>query len=256
MIALFPIPAFNDNYIWAIIQPKTHEAIIVDPGDATPVLQFLQERDLTLTAILITHHHRDHTGGIDKLSQHTQVPVYSYEKATIPGSNKLVTEHQTLSFFNDELTLSVILTPGHTLDHITYYGNDCLLCGDTLFSAGCGRLFEGTPKQMYHSIQTLMQLPSHTRIYCTHEYTLANLAFAHTVEPNNSAIAERIREVEQLRVQNIPSLPSTIQQEQATNPFCRTDAADVIEAAEAYAQKKLTSPIDVFAALRQWKDNF
>lgn len=233
-----PIPAFDDNYIWAIQPTSNAAAVVVDPGDEKPVLDWLKQQGVSLASILITHHHWDHTDGLLPLVEHYQVPVYGPNNPKIKGISHPVGDGDTFTPAGLETSFRVIATPGHTLDHISFYAPGMLFCGDTLFSAGCGRMFEGTAPQFYASLRKLAELPAATSVYCTHEYTQANLRFAQAAEPQNGAVAEALKRVAELRAQQKPTLPSTLAQEQAINPFLR--AADAAE----------------FARLRQWKDNF
>jgi hydroxyacylglutathione hydrolase len=228
-ITVQPLPAFTDNYIWAL--DRAGEAIVVDPGDGTVVQRWLEAGSLRLAAIVITHHHPDHTGGIALLRKTWDVPVYGprAEHPKIAGLTTLLDDGDEIELFGERYT--VIAVPGHTLGHIAYYGAGRLFCGDTLFSAGCGRLFEGTPAQMHASLSRLAALPGDTRVYCTHEYTTSNLAFANAVEPGNAALQARIAEVRELRAHERPSLPSTIALERAHNPFLRGDMPAVRAAA-------------------------
>jgi hydroxyacylglutathione hydrolase len=253
MISMHAIPALKDNYIWAIVNETYQTALIVDPGDAEPVLQYLQHHHLTLAGILITHHHWDHSNGLASLIKKIPVPVIGSIHSPLSGLTKQVGEglFSMSSHFPD---FQGILIPGHTLDHIAYYMQDALFCGDTLFAGGCGRLFEGTAKQLYTSLQTLSKLPLHTQIHCGHEYTLDNLRFAQLVEPNNQAIVQRIKNVSTLRKQGHPSLPSFLYEEIETNPFLRCEVPDIIEHVEAYAQCRLNHPVEVFRVLREWKN--
>jgi hydroxyacylglutathione hydrolase len=241
---IVPISAFNDNYIWILVSGK--KAIVVDPGDATPVIDYLKQHELRLAAILVTHHHHDHSGGVAELIAYQNVPVYSA---------KNVDESSTIQIKNFP-EFRVLQIPGHTLDHLAFYAEGILFCGDTLFSAGCGRVFEGTMEQMYTSLLKLKSLPVSTKIYCGHEYTLQNLKFAQAVEPNNTAIKNKILAVENLRSENKPSLPALLSEELQINPFLRCDHVDVILAVENRVKKTLTGPAAVFTALREWKNEF
>ena len=259
---IYPIPAFRDNYIW-IIQNAEH-AVVVDPGDAFPVLDYLQSNKLQLDAILITHHHSDHTGGNLTLIDRFNVPVYGPSEENISTVTHPVQEGDTVHLATLPLTLEVINIPGHTRGHVAYFGSsqqsqpgkNILFCGDTLFASGCGRVFEGTPQQMYCSLQKLANLPDNTLVYCAHEYTLSNINFARTVEPNNIDLQKREHRVTQLRSENIPTLPTSIATEKSCNPFLRCHLSEIIQAACLYAEKKLEQPVEVFAALREWKNNF
>lgn len=254
-ITVFPIPAFTDNYIWCISQ--LHKCVVVDPGDAQPVLDHCRQNQLTLSAILITHHHWDHTGGLSKLLENfPDIPVYGPAVGDIEYLSHKLAQGAELTLPDIDLHLSVLEVPGHTLDHIAYVSDIGLFCGDTLFSAGCGRLFEGTPKQMNQSLGKLMKLPDHLPVYCTHEYTLANLEFAQAVEPHNVALQNYTKWAKQQREQDFPTLPSTIGQEKAINPFLRTQEQAVVFNAQKHSGETLQDSDKVFAAIRGWKDNF
>tara|TARA_R110002110_G_scaffold404606_1_gene623124 strand:+ start:150408 stop:151175 length:768 start_codon:yes stop_codon:yes gene_type:complete len=252
---IIPISAFSDNYIWAIPSTTGSELAVVDPGDAVPVLHYLDSHGLTLNAIVITHHHWDHTGGLPKLLERfPDVTIYGPE--TISGINYPVKEGSKIHLQPQNLSLEVIAIPGHTLDHIAYIGKGLVFCGDTLFSAGCGRLFEGTAEQMYHSLNKLKQLPDNTLVYCAHEYTLANLKFAHYIEPSNLDIKQKISDVEQIREQKLPSLPSTMAVEKKINPFLRSLEESVIKSIVEKSANNSQSNTEIFAALRKLKDQF
>lgn len=258
-LEMTPIPAFRDNYIWAL--SRGLRVAVVDPGDAQPVLDWLRETGKTLTNILITHHHSDHTGGIARLLDHVRVPVFGPVNPGIQGISHRVGEGARVGLTALNLTLDVWAVPGHTLDHIAYVGVNAdpepfVLCGDTLFAAGCGRLFEGTPAQMHQSLRRLAALPGQTRVYCTHEYTLANLRFAAAVDSHNAALRERALAAAALRERGMPTLPSTIELECATNPFLRCHDAAVQHAVSEHAGRILASPTEVFAELREWKNRF
>jgi hydroxyacylglutathione hydrolase len=233
-----PIPAFDDNYIWAIQPTENADAVIVDPGDEVPVLAWLKQQDIGLASILITHHHWDHTDGLLPLLEHYQVPVYGPTNPKIKGISNRLKEGDRFTPAGLSSEFRVLETPGHTLDHISFYTDGLLFCGDTLFSAGCGRMFEGTAPQFFASLRKLAELPAMTRVYCTHEYTAANLNFARAAEPDNTAIAAAQKEVAAWREEQRSSLPSTLERELQINPFLRADDAAA------------------FAKLRQWKDNF
>jgi hydroxyacylglutathione hydrolase len=256
MTNVTPVSAFRDNYIWLITNEDSNNAAVVDPGDAVPVLAALDDLRLKLSAILITHHHADHTGGVRQLLEHAAVPVYGPAGEAIPGRSHALKEGDRVVLDDLQLTFDVLAVPGHTAGHIAYYGHGCLFIGDTLFMAGCGRLFEGTATQMHASLQKLLALPDTTRVYCAHEYTLANLRFARAVEPDNTAINARMDRSETLRRQDLPTVPATLAEERQTNPFLRVDQAGVIAAAEKRAGHGLRSDAEVFAILRDWKDRF
>nr|WP_297347503.1 hydroxyacylglutathione hydrolase [uncultured Glaciecola sp.] len=252
---IFAIPAFSDNYIWCVHDTK--HAVVVDPGDAKPVIKTLKEKQLTLTSILITHHHHDHTGGIEELvSAYPGVKVYGPKNPLIEGIDLRLSEGESLSLSNPELDLNVLETPGHTMDHIVFYNNELMFCGDTLFSAGCGRMFEGTPEVFYHSLQKLTHLPEQTKVYCTHEYTLANLAFAMHVDPENTALQDYQSWANKQRASDQITLPSSIAEQKKINPFLRCTNKSIKQNIENIMNLSADSEVDVFAALRSCKDNF
>jgi hydroxyacylglutathione hydrolase len=248
------IRAFQDNYIWCL--RRASAAVIVDPGDAHPVLDYLSNEGLRLTAILTTHHHADHVGGNTKLLSKYNVPVFGPAREMIPGITRTLREGDTIEVPGIGLNFRVFDVPGHTAGHIAYYGEGVLFCGDTLFSCGCGRLFEGTAGQMHSSLSKLAALPGETLVYCAHEYTLSNLRFARAADPGNPAIGDREISARAALSAGNPSLPSTIESELAANPFLRGGIPAVAAAASQYAGRTLTKPVEVFAALRQWKDKF
>lgn len=251
------VPAFEDNYIWLIRGASHSHVAIVDPGDATPVLHTLAALGLTPVAILITHHHGDHTGGVADLLRHFPgIAVYGPVLEGIAGVTQLLGDGDRVELAELGVEFLVMHLPGHTRGHIAYYGHGWLFCGDTLFSAGCGRLFEGTAEQMHSSLNRLAALPGKTLVYCAHEYTLANLRFARAVEPDNAAIADYRHEVESLRAGKMPSVPSTLERELEVNPFLRSRTQAVREAAERQAGRSLPNETSVFAAIRKWKDGF
>jgi hydroxyacylglutathione hydrolase len=248
------IPAFRDNYIWAIVEGD--HCAVVDPGDAAPVEAWLAERNLTLSAILITHHHPDHVGGVGALCQERSIPVYGPARENIPEMDHPLNDGDRLRLAAPGLELDVIEVPGHTLGHIAFHAGTegWLFCGDTLFAGGCGRLFEGTPEQMHHSLTRLAALPEETQVFCAHEYTLANLSFAATVSPDDSAVRERLAQVRALREQGSITLPSSIGEERRTNPFLRAADPQLRAACQARFGDTPDSCVDSFAALRRWKD--
>ena len=249
------INAFKDNYIWALVHSTTKTALVVDPGEAQPVIDFLEAKNLSLQAILITHHHADHRGGIPILAKKYSPIIYGPQHADINPT--VIIDTVTLLDIPLFGKFNVVRIPGHTLEHTAYYHETGLLfSGDTLFSAGCGRVFEGTYEQMYHSLLKLSSFPDDTKIYCGHEYTLANLAFAQAVEPCNPDIQQMMIESEKKRHINIPTLPSTLLTEKKVNPFLRCDIATVIASVEKQTGQILKTPIDVFRELRLWKNNF
>ncbi len=254
MIQISPIPAFQDNYIWVIHNQLF--AAVVDPGDATPALEYLASKKLQLIAILITHHHADHVGGITDMISQFNVPVYGPKHETIPAMTHPLQEGGTVHLKQLSMRLNVFDIPGHTAGHIAYYDRNALFCGDTLFSSGCGRIMEGTPQQMYQSLQKLVNLPDQTKVYCTHEYTLNNLKFSRIVEPNNTALEKFEENSKKLRTQKIPTLPSSIGQEKSINPFLRCDQPQVRQQVSTHTNSTLAGPLQVFTALREWKDNF
>jgi hydroxyacylglutathione hydrolase len=255
-IKIQALPAFADNYIWLLTNTLTRSAICVDPGDAEVVLAALREQQLTLTAILVTHHHWDHTDGITALLKHYKADVYCSRNSNMAACTYALVNHDTISLPTLGIQASIIETPGHTLDHICYYSEDMLFCGDTLFAAGCGKVFEGTAEQMYASLSALAKLPEETKIYCGHEYTLANLQFALHLEPNNLVIVNRLQETQLLRQQHQITLPSTLQIEKQTNPFLRCHLPSIKKAASEYCGQILTDPVETFSAIRAWKNSF
>ncbi len=253
---LIPIPAFSDNYLWLLHDGQ--RALIVDPGDAAPVLRVLQENGLQLGSILVTHHHPDHTGGVAELHAATGAPVHGPAREAIPEPFQRLQDGDTVQALG--LDFQVIDVPGHTAGHIAFFtpemdGRPLLFCGDTLFSGGCGRLFEGTPAQMLASLDRLAALPGNTRVCCTHEYTLGNLRFALAVEPDNDELIGYHARCAALRDQGRPTLPTSLAQELLINPFLRTRQATVMEAARRF-DPAAHDDNTVFAAIRQWKNQF
>ncbi len=255
------IPAFADNYLWLLTGDGDNHAAIVDPGDAVPVLEVLQKNALELSAILITHHHADHIGGVERLMEHyPAVQVYGPEDPRIPMVRHVVHEQSRFTLDFLQASFEVMEVPGHTATHIAYYVDASnfvvprLFCGDTVFACGCGRLFEGTPLQMHASLSKVKTLPPITEIYCAHEYTLDNIEFAKWVEPDNANLSAREQEAKALRKAKKYTVPSQLAYECETNPFLRFDQPDVIKAAERYAGRALNTEAEVFGAVRHWKD--
>lgn len=253
---IIPVPAFQDNYIW-VVQNEEY-ALVVDPGDAAPVIAYLNEQRLKPLAILVTHHHRDHIGGIKKLVELYNTPVYGPRNEIIPCMSHPLGEGDTVEFKELNFYLKVIDIPGHTLGHIAYLWEGGMFCGDTLFTCGCGKLFEGSPQQLHHSLQRLAKQPDDTLVYCTHEYTEYNTPFALICEPSNAALKQRVLDSEALRSQNLPTVPSTIELEKATNPFLRCKEPEIIGKIEHQLGVKLPPGDEqaAFTALRKWRDLF
>ena len=252
-----PVRAFSDNYIWLIESPKSPSQVVaVDPGDAAPVIEELTRRNLKLAAILLTHHHPDHIGGVPGLLRLGQVPVIAPDDERIPYKTRAVRNGERCELPDLGLGFETLEVPGHTVSHIAFWGHGALFCGDTLFSAGCGRMFEGTPTQMNASLTRLRNLPPDTQVFCGHEYTAANLRFALTVDPGNGAARDYQARVERMRADGDPTLPSTMALEIQVNPFLRCEQPAVAAAAAAHAGKSLDGAAEVFGALRAWKDQF
>ncbi|WP_371189278.1 hydroxyacylglutathione hydrolase [Thalassotalea maritima] len=265
MFQVQAIDAFNDNYIWCITSSASKHCVLVDPGDANVCIEYIEKNHLTLVSILLTHHHNDHVGGVGELRDFTNqqqhsLRVYGPSLEATQHSDVQVREGDTVELFDNQLTLNVIDLPGHTLGHIGFYNQDWLFCGDTLFSGGCGRLFEGSAEQLYTSLNKLTQLPESTHVYCAHEYTLANLRFAETLEPDNQQLADYITIVEKKRAQNERTIPSNIGLEKQINPFLRTHLHPVeqavLKAKRELDEQKTYKHWEVFAMMRALKDSF
>ena len=256
-LKITPLHAFDDNYIWCIETQESDHFVVVDPGDASVVTSYALKIQKKLSAILVTHHHGNHTGGVAELTAHySDIPVYGPENSPYQGITHTLKEDCNVNILG--VNFNVMEIPGHTLDHIAYFNHqqEILFCGDTLFLAGCGRVFEGTPKQMHHSLSKIMELPPTTRAYPTHEYSLANLEFAMAVDENNAALKLVQKKCKDKRSASQVTLPTTLAQEAAINPFLRVDDKAVIASANKYKANELHHPSEVFAALRQWKNDF
>ena len=266
MLNIIPIPALSDNYIWMLNDGSSREVVLVDPGDKQKIISFLEEESLYPVVILITHQHYDHTGGVAALvNKYPQVKVICpsgiISKRPLPIDLPIaefithpVTDGDTVHIPELDIRFQVIAIPGHTLDHVAYFGEGLLFCGDTIFGCGCGRLFSGTAEQMASSMTRLSALPVETQVYSAHEYTVDNIGFAKWVEPDNSDILQRDQDDMAKQEKGIPTLPSTLDLELKTNPFMRFKVPQVKQAAEKYAGHSLATDADVFAAIRQWKD--
>ena len=264
LLQVHSIAAYDDNYIWLI--SDKHCAVVVDPGDAAPVIRYLTEHHLTLTTILITHHHADHIGGVvnllawcESLGQEKPV-VYGPAHENIAVVTERLIESDIVSIARPACEFTVLDVPGHTAGHIAFYLNagqqSHVFCGDTLFATGCGRLFEGTPAQMVDSLNKLKNLPDQTLVHCAHEYTLSNIKFALAVEPQNQELLAWQQKAQSLRQQGVPTVPTTIAHEKSVNPFLRCEESSVIESVKQHQAIKDTHPVTVFAHLRSWKDTF
>ncbi len=254
MLNIFPIPALKDNYIW--ILHNAHHAVVVDPGDAAPVLDYLKTHQLKLAAVLCTHHHADHVAGVCQLVALHPAPVYFSQREKISCGNHAVSEGDVINIPELKIKFSVLDIPGHTLGHVAYVGAGGVFCGDTLFGCGCGRLFEGTAVQLLHALKKLVALPDNTQVYCGHEYTESNIRFARACEPDNAQLVQRQQGVQILRAAGQPTLPSNIVLEKSTNPFLRCAMPAIIQAVQQQSAIKQHDEISIFTALRAWKNSF
>lgn len=245
------IPILTDNYIWLI--QCNNEVLAVDPGDAAPLIEYLKTHQLNLSGLLITYHHKDHTGGIYNLrQQNPSLPVYG--PANIIGVSQTLSDGDKFSWQNH--TFTVLAVPGHTDDHLAYYTGNQLFCGDTLFALGCGRHFEGSISDYFSSIKQIAALPDQTLLYPAHEYTLNNLRFALAVEPENKLLICRGEKFQKLRNQGQPTLPVLLYHEKQTNPFLRTNISDVKLSCETHIKQTISDELSIFTTLRRWKDSF
>ena len=256
MLEVRPVGVLNDNYAWILGPPGGSLVVVVDPGQAAPVAAALARRSQRLAAILLTHHHADHVGGVLELVAETAVPVYGPRRDAIPTVDRPVGDGDRIVVPEAELALEVLHVPGHTAGHVAYFGHGLVFTGDTLFGGGCGRLFEGTARELLGSLRRLAALPPSTEVYCGHEYTVANLRFAAEIEPANLALATRLADATRRTEGSEPTLPSTVAEERATNPFLRCTEPEVAAAAERSAGRPLENEVEVFAALRRLKDGW
>jgi len=256
MLHVWPVEVFSDNYVWILEREGADRVVVVDPGDGEPVIAELEQRGLAVGTVLLTHHHHDHVGGLNRLIDRFHPAVSGSAADAVPGVDHPVGDGDVVALPDIELTLDVVGLPGHTANHLGYVGPQLAFVGDTLFAGGCGRLFEGTPEQMHGSLGRLAALMPATKVYCGHEYTLANLRFAMAVEPGNAALADRLRATEATRAAEQPTVPSTIGLELETNPFLRCSEPSVVAAAEAHAGRELAPGAEVLGVIRSWKDGW
>ncbi len=254
MLKIFPLPALKDNYIWIIHNQQF--AVVVDPGDAEPVLEYLAVHQLKLAAVLCTHHHADHTAGVNALVEQYPAPVYFPQREKVLGGTHAVSEGEMIDVPELNTKFSVLDIPGHTAGHVAYVGAGGVFCGDTLFGCGCGRLFEGTAAQLLHALKKLAALPDDTQVYCGHEYTEDNIRFALSCEPDNAQLVQRQQHVQILRSAGKPSLPSNIMLEKLTNPFLRCTEPDIIKTMQQQSAIKQHDELSIFTAMRTWKNIF
>lgn len=260
-ITVSPINAFNDNYLWVIGRTNHAHIAIVDPGDANACIEYIEKNNKKLSTILITHHHKDHTGGINLLKQYCEekqwpLTIYAPKNEPVNTCDIRVSEQQKITIAELDLNINIIDLPGHTHGHIAYLTDDKLFCGDTLFSGGCGRVFEGTAEQMLSSLNKLKALPEKTHVYCAHEYTLANLNFALTVDPENLELVHYYNQVKHMREKNQATIPTSIRQEKLINPFLRCSNEAIRTSVQEYNHNATPDELSIFTHLRLWKDHF
>ncbi len=254
MINATPVPILSDNYVWVLSRPDSSSAVIVDPGEAAPVSEFLESSGLQCAAVLLTHHHADHVEGAPEIGETWKCPIYGPANESIQGVTHPTSGNDTLA--EAGLTFEVLSVPGHTRGHVAFVGHGHLLCGDTLFAGGCGRIFEGTPAQMFASLSCLAALDPETRVCCAHEYTVANLEFAVEVEPGNAQLVDRLASARVTRSAGRPTVPSILNEELVSNPFLRFHHPEIIDAASHHAGRRLKPGLEVFTEVRRWKDKF